>query len=73
MLGCIKKGTNSRVKEAIILVYSSQCFSDYIWCSAFSFGLCYTKKNVERLEKVQRRATKMVKGLGSLTGEELLW
>ena len=38
----------------------------------FSFGPCYTKEDVDRLERVQRRVTKMIKGLGSLPYEERL-
>ena len=38
----------------------------------FSFGPHYTKKDVDRLERVQRRATRMIKGLGSLPCEEWL-
>ena len=38
----------------------------------FSFGPHHTKKDVDRLERIQRRATKMIKGLGRLPCEERL-
>ena len=38
----------------------------------FSFGPHYTKKDVYRPERVQRRATRVIKGLGSLPYEERL-
>jgi len=43
-----------------------------MWNTVFSFGPCYTKEDVDRLERVQRRVTKMIKGLGSLPYEERL-
>ncbi|KAK4825406.1 LOW QUALITY PROTEIN: hypothetical protein QYF61_027172 [Mycteria americana] len=68
MLGCINKGITSRDKEVII--HSTQCLPHLEYCVQFWSLLC--KKDVDRLERVQRRATNMIKGLGSLPYEERL-
>ncbi|KAK4815856.1 hypothetical protein QYF61_009024 [Mycteria americana] len=62
MLGCINKGITSRDKEVSTPLYS---VLEYFWSPL-------DKNNVARLERVQRRATKMIKGLGSLLNEERL-
>ncbi|GAB0182370.1 mitochondrial enolase superfamily member 1 [Grus japonensis] len=69
-LGCINKGITSRDKEVIISLYSALVrphleYSVPFWSSLY-------KKDVDRLERVQRRATRMTKGLGSLPYEERL-
>ncbi|GAB0176891.1 hypothetical protein GRJ2_000154300 [Grus japonensis] len=68
MLGCINKDITSRDKEVIILLYSVLVRPHLENCVQFSSPLC--KKDVDRLETVQRRATRMIKGLGSLPYEE---
>ncbi|GAB0180916.1 hypothetical protein GRJ2_000556900 [Grus japonensis] len=70
MLGCINYGITSRDKEVIILLYSTFIRPHLEYCVWFYSPLC--KKDVDRLERVQRRATKMIKGLGSLPYEESL-
>ncbi|PKU47363.1 hypothetical protein llap_2330 [Limosa lapponica baueri] len=68
MLGCINKGITSRDKEAIIPLYSIR--PHLVYCA--QFWLLLYKKEVDRLEGVQRKATKIIKGLGSLSYEERL-
>ncbi|PKU39748.1 hypothetical protein llap_9949 [Limosa lapponica baueri] len=67
MLGCISKGVTSRDKEVIVPHYSVPYLE---YCVQF-WPLLY-KKDVDRLERVQGRATKVITGLGSLHCEERL-
>ena len=64
ILGCINKGITRRDKEVIITLCSVLVRPHMEYCVQF-WPLLY-KKVVDRLETVQRRATKMIKGLGSL-------
>ncbi|GAB0181685.1 mitochondrial enolase superfamily member 1 [Grus japonensis] len=68
MLGCINQGITGRDKEVTTPLYSALVRPLLEYYVQF-WSLLY-KKDVDRLERVQRRATKMIKGLGSLPYEE---
>ncbi|PKU40376.1 rna-directed dna polymerase from mobile element jockey-like [Limosa lapponica baueri] len=68
LLGCIKKSVASRSKEVILPPCSSLPHLEYcvqFWPHQF-------KKDRELLERVQRRAAKMIMGLENLSYEERL-
>ena len=61
VLGCINKGTTSRDKEVIIQLSSCQA-TPGILCSVLVPAI---QIDMDRLERAQRRATKMIKDLSS--------
>ena len=70
VLGCIKKGVASKEREVIFHLYSALGrphleYSIQGWSSQY-------RKDVELLERVRRRATKMIRGLKHLSYEERL-
>ncbi|GAB0188105.1 mitochondrial enolase superfamily member 1 [Grus japonensis] len=71
MLDCINKGITSRDKEVIIPLCSALVRPHLESCAQFWSPL-YKIKHVDRLERVQRRATRMIQGLRSLPYEERL-
>ncbi|CAM5076373.1 unnamed protein product [Eretmochelys imbricata] len=70
VLGCSRRGISSRDKEVLVLLYKALVRSHLEYCVQFWSPMFKTDEF--KLEQVQRRATRMIRGMENLSYERIL-